>query len=59
MANIIKRKGMKERVNQTLIVILLLAAITGIVAYSWTGLLDLMEHFNNTLSEKLLYFNIF
>ena len=50
---------MKERVNQTLIVILLLAAITGIVAYSWTGLLDLMEHFNNTLSEKLLYFNIF
>ena len=50
---------MKERLNQTLVVILLLAVITGIVAYSWMGLLELVRHFYGALLEWLLDFNVF
>lgn len=50
---------MKGRLNQTLVVILLLAAITSIVAYMWVGLLDFVEHLHNMLMDKLPYFNVF
>ena len=59
MGNLYKRRYMKERLYQTLVVILLLAVITGIVAYTWMGLLELVRHFNGALLERLLDFNVF
>lgn len=50
---------MKERLNQTLVVILLMAVIAGIVAYTWMGFLELVKGLNSALAEKLMDFNLF
>lgn len=50
---------MKAKFDQALIVIILLAVITSIVAYTWMGLLEFIQHINNVAFDTISSFKFF
>lgn len=59
MYNLQNVKIIKAKFDQTSVVIILLVVITSIVVYTWMGLLEFIQHFNNVAFDAISSFRLF